>query len=97
MSKVYREAVEDEAIKYLIDIGYFKEKSCNKCGIVCGLKTRKRSADAANRIFSWRCPKCSSFYSLYENTAFSLFKKPFYDMLQYVKTWSLEMLYKILI
>ena len=55
------------------------------------IKSRKRYANAKNRILSWRCPKCQTFYSLYDNTFFEAFKKPLYDVLQIIKCWALEL------
>ena len=77
-----KKKVEDNAVEKFIGMGFFKLKFCPKCSVECRVKERKRTSEAKNRIMSQRCPKCSTFYSLYDGTVFGLSKKPLYGMLQ---------------
>jgi hypothetical protein len=53
--------------------------------------SRKRTADAKNRIICCPKSKFQTFYSLYEGTFFEQFKKPLFDILAIIKCWALEL------
>ncbi|CAF0934340.1 unnamed protein product [Brachionus calyciflorus] len=68
-----------------------KNKLCKKCDLNMTIKKRYKELKECSINYSWRCNKCGSFYSLYDETFFSLFKLNIYIMIQLIKCWSLEM------
>ena len=66
-----REAIVNQAVDYLLQIGFFKSKFCNhnkkQCvNVKCVIKRRKRTANAVSSMINWRCPRCQTYYSLNE-------------------------------
>ena len=64
--------------------------SCNKKGEIMELKKRKRSKDTKNNLITWRCLACTSYKSIYQDSFFSLFKKPLKIVLAIIKCWSAQ-------
>lgn len=67
-------------------VGLFKKPNCTKCYKTCKLTTAQRTKGERKRL-TWRCG-CGKPYSLFEGSIFGNRKKPFYEMLQYIKCWS---------
>jgi hypothetical protein len=65
-------------------VGLFKKPSCVKCNRQCKLTTAQRTKGERKRL-TWRC-SCGKPYSLFEGTIFGNRKKPFYEMVQFVKS-----------
>ena len=72
-------------------LSLISQKSCPKCKRACQIKERKRSKNAENKFYSWRCMKCSTYYSLYGGTFFGNFKKPLFEIFSIFKCWSVEL------
>lgn len=49
---------------------------------------QKRSKDAKNTLFYWRCTGCGRFKTAYDESFFSLFKKPPQIILALIKCWA---------
>ena len=56
------------------------------------ITTRKRTKDS-KPIYTLRCtnPKCQKFHSLFVNSFFGLFQKPFWLMVELIKCWCIQM------
>jgi hypothetical protein len=90
-----RETIENHAVEYLLQMGFFNHKLCNNnkkpCFNVKRALKRRRTAYAVLSIINWRCPRCQTFNTLNEGTFFEQFKLPVFEILSIIKCWSLEL------
>ncbi len=66
-------------------------KTCKKYEKLMSLTIRKRSKESLNYVLSWRCTVCRSYRTVYENSFFSLFKKPVRILLAVIKCWAAQL------
>ena len=77
---------EEDLIKKLRRRGVLTStKKCSKCSSELKLTTRKRNKES-RPVFTLRCanPKCQSFQSVFANSYFSLFRKPFMMIIEII-------------
>ncbi|CAF1138358.1 unnamed protein product, partial [Brachionus calyciflorus] len=73
-----------ELINFLMSIGLlYRTCICTKCKIEC--KLRKRQTPEK---YSWRCTKCSTFYSVKSGSFFEQFKLSIINVLEIVDYWA---------
>ena len=69
--------------------GIFKRPQCPKCEKPFAMHHIAR-AKGQRKAIKWRC-SCGKSQSMFDGTIFGNRKKPFYDMVQFIKCWSLVM------
>ncbi|CAF0881397.1 unnamed protein product [Brachionus calyciflorus] len=76
---------QKERVLYLIKIGaLFPERECDKCQTKCRLAKRKIVDE-----FSWRCSKCTKYYSIKHGSFFEQFNKTsILKVLEVIEYWS---------
>ncbi len=78
---------QKERIEVLMNIGVLdSERECDKCKIKCRLTKRKICDE-----FSWRCSKCTKYFSIKNGSFFEHFNKtPIVKVLEVIEYWSKE-------
>ncbi|CAF1010282.1 unnamed protein product [Brachionus calyciflorus] len=87
---------EKKIFNKLVDLGLIfavqkcTKENCRKKAQNMNLTTRKRSKDSKNCLLTWRCNSCSSYKTIYEDSFFSLFRKPLKIVLAIIKCWAAQ-------
>ncbi|CAF0979658.1 unnamed protein product [Brachionus calyciflorus] len=58
------------------------------------LRNRKRNKDSKNQLLSWRCMACTNYKTIYQDSYFTLFRKPLKIVLAIIKCWSAQVISK---